>query len=169
MITSNAIRTGLNRIRLVVVFAISFLMLPAWAESVPDLVLDTGNGKPVSLQSLRGKVVYLDFWASWCAPCRQSFPWMQEMQSRYGERGLVVVAVNVDREHAEASRFLTETPVTFVIGYDPEGNAARTMQIKGMPSSFLIGRDGSIVSRHIGFRESDRKPRETEIQALLAQ
>src|SRR5262245_55408274 len=76
----------------------------------------------LDLSHYRGRLVLVDFWASWCAPCRQSFPWLNEMQSRYGKRGLVVVGVNVDRQRADADRFLKETPAKFQIVYDPDGS-----------------------------------------------
>jgi cytochrome c biogenesis protein CcmG, thiol:disulfide interchange protein DsbE len=153
--------------RLFAFLAFAAFLLPAFAAGVPELTFTTATGEPLSLAALRGKVVYLDYWASWCAPCRQSFPWMEQMQARYGERGFVVLAVNLDRERAEAQRFLAAAPAQFRIVYDPNGDTARSMKVKGMPSSFLIGRDGEIVSSHIGFRDTDRAPREAEIRTLL--
>ena len=143
------------------------VLLPAFAANAPELIFTTATGESLPLAALRGKVVYLDYWASWCAPCRHSFPWMEQMQERYGERGFVVLAVNVDRDRAEAQRFLAVSPAKFRIAYDPNGDTARLMNIKGMPSSFLIGRDGAIISSHIGFRDTDRGPREAEIKTLL--
>jgi cytochrome c biogenesis protein CcmG, thiol:disulfide interchange protein DsbE len=153
--------------RLFVFLAFAAVLLPAFAAEAPELTFTTATGESLSLTTLRGKVVYLDYWASWCAPCRQSFPWMEQMQARYGERGFVVLAVNVDRERAEAQRFLAASPAQLRIVYDPNGDTARLMKVKGMPSSFLIGRDGAIVSSHIGFRDTDRAPREAEIRTLL--
>lgn len=140
---------------------------PADAPDAPDITLATGQG-PLRLASLHGKVVYLDYWASWCVPCRQSFPWMNEMQTRYGSQGLVVVAVNVDPEAAEARQFLANHPSRFTIAFDPEGRTARILALKGMPSSFLINRQGKIAGRHVGFREADKDRLENEIKALLA-
>ncbi len=153
--------------RLLAFLVFTAVLLPAFAAKTPELIFTSATGEPLALAALRGKVVYLDYWASWCAPCRQSFPWMEQMQARYGERGLVVLAVNVDRERAEAQRFLAASPVHFRIAYDPNGDSARLMNIKGMPSSFLIGRDGTVISSHIGFRDADRAPREAEIKSLL--
>jgi thiol-disulfide isomerase/thioredoxin len=142
-------------------------MLPARAAQAPELSFSTAEGA-LALAALRGKVVYLDYWASWCGPCRQSFPWMNEMQTRYRDQGFVVLAVNVDPERAEAQRFLAQQPARFTVAYDPSGDTARVLKLKGMPSSYLIDRDGKIVSSHIGFREAERAPREVEIRALLA-
>jgi thiol-disulfide isomerase/thioredoxin len=123
---------------------------------------------PLDLARLRGKVVVIDFWASWCAPCRQSFPWLNEMQAKYRDRGLVVIGVNVDRERGEADRFLQQTPADFQIVYDPDGALASRYQVPGMPSSYVIGRDGRQAGVHIGFRKGTREERETELERLLA-
>jgi len=126
---------------------------------------DTAGG--LDLARYRGKVVLLDFWASWCGPCRQSFPWLNAMQKQYGDRGLVVIGVNVDRERAEAERFLHEVPATFPIVYDPAGTLAAHYDLPGMPVSYVIGRDGAVVAKHIGFRSGQSAEREAEVQKLV--
>jgi thiol-disulfide isomerase/thioredoxin len=122
----------------------------------------------LDLAQFRGKVVVIDFWASWCAPCRQSFPWLNEMHARYRDRGLVVIGVNVDRERADADRFLKQTPADFTIVYDPDGTLAARYQVPGMPSSYIIGRDGQQAGVHIGFRNGTREEREAELEGLLS-
>lgn len=119
------------------------------------------------IDAARGKVVLLDFWASWCTPCRQSFPWMAQLQHRYGPEGLLIVAVNLDRERPPAERFLAQTPAGFRIEYDPEGELATQFDVTGMPMSFLIDRHGRIRGRHAGFREAQRAEREAQIRSLL--
>lgn len=121
----------------------------------------------LDLIQYRGKVVYLDFWASWCKPCRHSFPWMNSMQQKYAADGLVIVAVNLDEQRADADRFLKEIPADFTILYDPEGKLGEQYAIIGMPSSFLIGRDGQVVKSHQGFYDESPVEYETEIRALL--
>lgn len=125
------------------------------------------SGDALDLGSLRGKVVVIDFWASWCEPCRHSFPWLNAMQAKYADRGLVIIGVNVDRERAAAERFLREVPATFRIVYDPGGALAAHYDVPGMPSSYVIGPNGDIVGRHIGFRNALRAERETELRTLL--
>jgi cytochrome c biogenesis protein CcmG/thiol:disulfide interchange protein DsbE len=115
----------------------------------------------------RGKVVLVDFWASWCEPCRRSFPWLNAMQARYADRGLVVIGVNVDRDRADADRFLQDVPAAFPIVYDPAGTLASRYDLPGMPASYVIGRNGAVVARHIGFRSNLRAQREAELQQLL--
>jgi thiol-disulfide isomerase/thioredoxin len=121
----------------------------------------------LDLGQYRGKVVLLDFWASWCEPCRQSFPWLNEMQAKYADRGLVVVAVNVDRVQTDAQRFLRDVPATFRIIYDPAGTLAARYDVPGMPVSYVVDRNGAIVGHHIGFRSGARDTREAELQHLL--
>jgi cytochrome c biogenesis protein CcmG, thiol:disulfide interchange protein DsbE len=123
----------------------------------------------LDLARYRGRVVLIDFWASWCAPCRQSFPWLNEMQAKYGERGLTVIGVNVDRERTEAERFLQQTPARFEIVYDPDGSLAERYELPGMPSTYVFGPNGELVGRHIGFRNAVREEREAELQRLLSE
>jgi peroxiredoxin len=121
----------------------------------------------VQLAKYQGKLVYLDFWASWCGPCRQSFPWMNEMQARYGARGLQVIGVSLDASSTDARTFLSETPARFAIAFDPQGATPRSYGLKGMPSSVLIGPDGKVLYRHTGFRDADRAQLEQKIQLAL--
>lgn len=132
------------------------------------LALNAAAAEPkLDLAEFRGKVVLVDFWASWCAPCRQSFPWLNDMQAKYAARGLVVIGVNVDREREQAEGFLRKTPAEFEILYDPEGSLAAHYEVPGMPSSYLFGPDGQLIGRHIGFRTSAREEREAELVRLL--
>lgn len=120
-----------------------------------------------NLSDYQGKVVILDFWASWCVPCRRSFPWMNEMQNKYGDDGLVIVAVNLDSEVSDAEAFLERYPADYSIYYDHERQLARQYGVEAMPSSFLIDREGTVVARHLGFKSADTDEYEAEIVALL--
>ena len=113
-------------------------------------------------------IVLLDFWASWCGPCRQSFPWMNELQSRYGSQGLQVLAVNVDANPPDARRFLAEVPAQFAVAFDGRGETPRRYEIKGMPTSVLIGPDGRVLFVHSGFRPEDRALIENQINQALS-
>jgi thiol-disulfide isomerase/thioredoxin len=125
------------------------------------------RSETLDLASYRGKVVLLDFWASWCEPCRHSFPWLSAMQEKYGPDGLVVIGVNVDRERAEADRFLASTRARFRLVYDPQGALAAQYNLMGMPSSFLFDAEGRLVASHVGFRQNLREERETELRTAL--
>src|ERR1700678_2968999 len=91
----------------------------------------------LDLASFRGRVVYLDFWASWCGPCKQSFPWMETMKRTYAGQGLEVIAVDLDGDRADADRFLAQFHPTFDVRFDPEGELAEAYKVQGMPSSVL--------------------------------
>ncbi len=135
----------------------------------PDFALSGGQGETVRLSNQREKVVYLDFWASWCLPCVKSFPWMNDMQRRYGAKGLRVIAVNLDEKRADADSFLARIPARFPVAFDPRAELAKTYGVKGMPSSFLIDRGGRLRFEHVGFRESSREELESEIRRLVDQ
>lgn len=152
--------------------AITFVMMttPAAAagigQSAPEFELPGASG-PVKLAALRGKVVYVDFWASWCAPCRQSFPWLNEMHARYRGQGLEIVGINVDTRRADANQFLAQVPARFTLAFDAQGDTPGRYAAKGMPSSFLVGRDGTIVATHVGFRAEDTDRIEARIRRAL--
>ena len=141
---------------------ISIFLAYAWLVIAPS-----NANTPLDLNEFRGRVVYLDFWASWCAPCRQSFPWMNKMQGEFGRDGLVVIAVNVDHEHADADRFLRSHAAQFRIVYDPDGLLPEKFGVRGMPTSFLIDRNGQVQSRREGFLLKDRDALEQQLRALV--
>lgn len=117
------------------------------------------------LTDFRGKVVVLDFWASWCVPCRRSFPWMNSMQEKYGRDGLVFVGVNMDADPVDAQAFLKEYPANFRIVNDPDGVLAREYDVIAMPSSYIFGRNGELVTRHLGFKVK----RQQEYESILVE
>jgi thiol-disulfide isomerase/thioredoxin len=119
------------------------------------------------LKDLHGKVVLVDFWASWCAPCLSSFPWMDDLQKRHGQQGLVVVAVNLDQDRALAEAFLRKTAPQFRIEFDAQGALAKQFGVRAMPTSFLIDRSGKLRITHQGFRGAQRAERERQIRQLL--
>lgn len=140
----------------------SALALPAGTPA-PDFSLPDTAGKSLMLSSLRGQFVYVDFWASWCGPCRQSFPWMNQLSLRTRNASLKIVAVNVDENRADAAAFLRQLPANFTVVYDPAGKVAASYQLPGMPTSFLVGPEGRVRWAHIGFRHDDG----ANIQAMI--
>lgn len=123
----------------------------------------------LDLQSLKGKVVYIDFWASWCGPCRQSFPWMKSMHDKFAKDGLAIIAVNVDQEKQKADEFLAEFNPAFKVLFDPKGELASQFKVQTMPSSFMLDRKGQPRFKHLGFHDSKRAEYEQQIQQLLAE
>jgi cytochrome c biogenesis protein CcmG/thiol:disulfide interchange protein DsbE len=122
---------------------------------------------PPELARYRGQVVVVDFWASWCKPCRQSIPWLNELRTKYGGQGLVIVGVNVDAHRTDAEKFQRDTPIGFEVLYDPEGKMAETFGLQGMPTTFVFDRGGKLVHTLLGYREARRADHETEILNLL--
>jgi len=169
----HAIRRG-TVVAMVLLLALCLAMgnVPARAEPAvapepaPAFTLP-GTAGEVSLAALRGQLVYVDFWASWCVPCRRSFPWMNELHARYAERGLHIVAINLDQDREAAAAFLAATEPRFTIAWDPAGDSAERFGVIGMPSSWLIDADGRIVDNHVGFRARDREALEARIVAAL--
>jgi cytochrome c biogenesis protein CcmG/thiol:disulfide interchange protein DsbE len=137
-------------------------------DKAPAFALTTASGETVALEALRGRVVYIDFWASWCGPCRRSFPWMNEMQQKYGTRGLTIVGVNVDKRRADAERFLQDTPAAFAVVYDESGATPASYAVKGMPSSYLVDARGNVAAVEVGFHDGRKDALEERVRALLA-
>lgn len=122
---------------------------------------------PAELQQYQGKVVIVDFWASWCVPCRRSFPWLNAMHDRYGDDGLVILAVNLDQDRDAADRFLGEYPPRFTVLLGRGESLARDFDVSAMPSSYLIGRDGKLLRRHLGFLVKEQDEYEAAIADAL--
>ena len=149
-------------------FLLLILCLPVAAgETAPDFTLPKVGGGEITLSDLRGRVVYLDFWATWCPPCRKSFPWMDEMQQRYRDDGLVIVAVSIDRKQELIGRFIREVQPGFIVAHDQTTVVFNRFGVQAMPTSYLINRAGNIVYTNTGFRPSDKDKLESQIQELL--
>ena len=128
--------------------------------------LKTLDGKPaLALQELKGKVVYMDFWASWCPPCVKSFPFLNQLESDMKEQGLHVIGVNLDEKVKDAEEFLTKHPAHFSIVADPAKTCAKVLEVMAMPTSFIIDKKGNIRHVHQGFRPGETE----ELRALLSQ
>jgi len=142
-----------------------WLLGALWAGlAVADQPANTG---PLDLSAWHGQVVYVDFWASWCVPCKQSFPWMNSMHRQYGKDGLVIVAVNMDQVRGDADAFLQKYPAEFKVHFDPEGQLAPRFKVRGMPTSALLGRDGKVLLIHEGFKSKDADDLEQAIRKAL--
>ena len=164
MKTSEIALSSLSKLLLVFFLSI-FVATPTTAE--PMLFTVNTAEKSIESASLQGSVVYVDFWASWCAPCRKSFPWMNAMQKKYGDQGFTIIAINLDKEQALAQKFLDETTGDFTIAYDPDANLAEKFNVTGMPSAFILDRTGEIVSKHTGFRSNKIDEYEKSISNAL--
>lgn len=119
----------------------------------------------LELDEYRGNVIVVDFWASWCVPCRRSFPWLNKMHAKYADDGLVIIGVNLDASRKDAAAFLEDYPADFKIYFDTDAVYAKEFDVQAMPSSFVLGRDGEITARHLGFKVK----RQQEYEAILVE
>lgn len=135
-------------------FALSAMLAasaPAPAPApAPVVAMAARDGKPVALSAYQGRVLVLDFWASWCGPCRKSFPFLEGLQSRYASQGLAIVGLSLDDDDDAVATFLEEVPASFTIARDPSGRAGEAFGVVAMPTTFLIDREGRIAARFEG-------------------
>ncbi|HXG29487.1 MAG TPA: TlpA disulfide reductase family protein [Nevskiales bacterium] len=124
---------------------------------------------PIELAHYRGKVVLLDFWASWCPPCRQSLPAFERLRAEYGTAGFEVIAVNLDERPQDGLDFLKKYPVTYPTVRDPQGRLARLYDVRAMPMSYLIDRQGVLRQVHPGFNKKDLPRLRAAVAELLGE
>jgi len=132
-----------------------------------NIVLTGPDGLETRLSDYKGKVIWLDFWASWCGPCRYEFPWLEKQNKKFSKAGFRVLAVSVDEEVRDMNRFLKQMSTSFPVFHDPNGEVAEYFGIKGMPSGVLIDRTGRVVKKHTGFRQQDAASLEELIATTL--
>ena len=144
------------------------VLLILLAISFPPMTV-AGQGASLDLADHAGKVVVVDFWASWCVPCRRSFPWLNAMHDKYGDDGLVIIGVNLDESREDAEAFLAEYPPKFQILYDDAKVLARQFEVMAMPMSYVIGRNGQQIARHFGFKVKKQDDYEGAIVEALNQ
>jgi thiol-disulfide isomerase/thioredoxin len=151
------------------------LLTASWSWSEPQIeasrsiALPAVDGSVVTLADYSGQVVLLDFWASWCGPCRESFPWMNELQSKYGAQGFKVVAVNLDQDPHLARKFLSKYPANFTVLLDSKAQLPPLFEVMGMPTSYLLDRNGNVHATHIGFQNNETAEYEQQLIKLLSE
>jgi len=156
-----------------IMFALCFLQAVIAAEATgkaPECTLTTQkDGRSLNLQQFHGKVIYVDFWASWCAPCAKSFLFMNDLNHEFEKKGLQIIAINLDEAGEDAKAFLEQYPADFTIAVDKAEQCAKAFQVKAMPSSYLIDSSGIIRHVHLGFRADETAQLRTLIEQLLAE
>lgn len=157
--------------RIVLLLSLVFGAAPGQAkeinEPVADFTLNSRQGDKLRLENFRGQVVMLNFWASWCGPCRQEMPLMDDIYEQYKDLGFTVLAVNVDANREEAHRFLDKVPVTYPILYDPESRVSELYQVQAMPTTIMIDRNGMARFIHYGYKPGYEDDYEQQIRQLL--
>jgi len=142
--------------------------IPKTRQAAPGFSLPDRSGKEVSLGRLRGKVLLVNFWATWCQPCREELPALQAIWRRYRHLGLVVLGVSADKgDQGIVSDYADRIGIDFPILLDPSGDVRNQYEVIGLPMSYLIGRDGRFSGRVIGFRDWESEGARTLIEDLL--
>lgn len=134
----------------------------------PDVTLKSTKGKNIRLSDLKGNVVMVNFWASWCGPCRQEMPLLEKMYKNYKDVGFVLLGVNVDAEIKDRDEFLAEMPVSFPVLDDSANTATELFGVEAMPSSYFIDKDGNLAHLHKGYKPGEEKAYAAQIKKLLA-
>ncbi|HEX6996802.1 MAG TPA: TlpA disulfide reductase family protein [Gammaproteobacteria bacterium] len=133
----------------------------------PDFTLQSRTGETVSLGDLKGDVVMINFWATWCGPCREEMPHLEALYQRYKDLGFTLLGVNVEDDRAGAEKWLAERPVSFPILFDPKNEVSKLYEVVAMPSTVMIGRDGTMRYIHHGYKPGYENEYQTQIRALL--
>jgi thiol-disulfide isomerase/thioredoxin len=162
--------------KIFVLIITSLLLVASWAffntPSTEKSVFVESNTKIATsfnqlLQQHKGDVIYIDFWASWCGPCRKSFPWLNQIQQKYAKQKFTIISINVDNVKSNAEAFLAEHPVQYSVLFDSDNTLMQYFSVNAMPSSLLIDKQGQLVDIHQGFSEKNIAQYEQKIQALF--
>ncbi len=149
-------------------FAELDLIRPSWPTAAPEFTVPGLTAGGIALRDLRGKVVFLNFWATWCPPCKREMPSIERLYRRYKDRGFTVLAVSIDTAApATVARFAKNLSLTFPIGLDPKMDVANRYTVRALPSSFVLDRNGTMVAVAMGPREWDGPPARALIESLL--
>ncbi|MEW8691559.1 MAG: TlpA disulfide reductase family protein [Candidatus Thiodiazotropha endolucinida] len=151
----------------VLLLACGYTVAANQPSMAPDFTLKSREGVNIKLSELRGQVVMVNFWASWCGPCRQEMPLLQQLFDRYQSLGFSLLGVNVDEDRAAADKMLSDVPVSFPILYDDRSKVSKQYQVKAMPSTFMVDRDGRIRYLHKGYKPGYEEEYQQQIRQLL--
>ena len=133
----------------------------------PNFALPSPSGKPVQLKDFRGEVVMMNFWASWCGPCREEMPLIENLHKKYSKLGFTVFGVNVDANPKDAEKMMAEMHVTFPIGFDAKNKVSELYKIDSMPSTVMIDRHGNMRFLHRGYKPGYEADYEKQIRELI--
>jgi peroxiredoxin len=161
------------RNRIAALAAVLMLALPAWAGAAdvqaPAFTLQSVDGKTVSLAQFKGDVVMINFWASWCGPCRQEMPLLDDIYKQYKDMGFVLLGVNVEPDTHDANAWLKKTPVSYPVLYDPKSQVSQLYQVQAMPTTVIVDRQGNVRFVHNGYVPGDENQYMNSIRTLVVQ
>jgi peroxiredoxin len=161
------------RYRIAALAAILTLAMPAWAgvtdAQAPVFTLQSVDGRTVSLAQFKGDVVMINFWASWCGPCRQEMPLLDTIYKQYKDMGFTLLGVNVEPDPHGANAWLKKTPVSYPILYDPKSQVSQLYQVQAMPTTVIVDRQGIVRYVHNGYLPGDENQYMNSIRALIVQ
>lgn len=162
-------RTSLNGLLTLALYLASAQPLFAVqvGEEPPDFLLPSNSGQSVRLSDYRGKVVLVDFWASWCNSCAQSLPWINELQHRFRDYNFQIITVNLDASMQTADNFLRKSSIDLLVAYDPDGKTPEAFGVGAMPTSYVLSPDGKVRLIHAGFEASSREGLEEQIYSVI--
>jgi thiol-disulfide isomerase/thioredoxin len=158
------------RPRLAALLATTLLALPSLAltpSAAPEFELASMAGKSVNLAAHRGQVVMINFWATWCGPCRTEMPLLENIYRKYKPMGFTLLGVNVEPDSAAAAEWLKATPVTFPILFDTDSKVSKLYAVQGMPSTVIVDRKGQVRFVHRGYKAGDENAYLDQIRALV--
>jgi peroxiredoxin len=133
----------------------------------PDFTLKSASGKNIKLSEYRGEVVLLNFWASWCGPCRKEMPFLEQIQEKYSGYGFTVMGVNVEEDSSKANKMLKDIPVSFPILYDTSNSVSKAYKVSAMPTTVIIDRDGNMRYLHKGYKSGDEETYKQWVKKLI--
>ena len=136
-------------------------------EPAPDFALKSHSGENLRLSEFRGEVVMINFWASWCGPCRQEMPLLDELYTQYQPLGFTILGVNVEEDTTKAKQMLRESPVNFPILFDNKSEVSRLYDVVAMPSTVLVDRDGNVRHLHQGYKPGYEESYQHQVRALI--
>ena len=137
------------------------------ASKAPDFTLKSKSGKNIRLSDYRGEVVMINFWASWCGPCREEMPLLENLYKRYKKLGFVIIGVNVEADSSKANSYLRDITVSFPILYDTKNEVSKKYNVNNMPTTVILDRNGNIRYTHYGYKPGYEKKYKKEVKALI--
>lgn len=159
-------------LRRIIVVGALLATTSAWAAKAPegpapDFTLKSNTGSNLRLGEQRGSVVLINFWASWCGPCRQEMPLLEDIYKKYNRLGFTIFGVNVDKDSSKADDILKDIPVSFPVLYDPEGKVSKAYDVDAMPTTIIVDRDGNMRFLHRGYKPGYEDDYVAQVKQLI--